>query len=45
MIGSSVRVYLAMGPVDLRGAFDRLCHARGAARRPEVWGAVFVRKS
>jgi transposase len=24
MIGSSVRVFLAVGPVDLRGAFDQL---------------------
>jgi transposase len=24
MIGGSVRVFLAVGPVDLRGAFDQL---------------------
>ena len=43
MIGSSVRVFLAVGPVDLRGAFDRLSAVtREVLRQDPKSGALYL---
>jgi transposase len=43
MIGSPVRVFLAVGPVDLRGAFDRLAAVtREVLREDPKSGALYL---
>lgn len=43
MIGSSVRVFLAVGAVDLRGAFDRLAAVtREVLREDPKSGALYL---
>lgn len=43
MIGSPVRVFLAVGPVDLRGAFDRLSAVtREVLRQDPKSGALYL---
>lgn len=43
MIGSSVRVFLAVGSVDLRGAFDRLAAVtRQVLRQDPKSGALYI---
>jgi transposase len=43
MIGSSVRVFLAVGAVDLRGAFDRLsCVTREVLQQDPKSGALYI---
>jgi len=43
MIGSSVRVFLAVGPVDLRGAFNRLSAVtREVLRQDPMSGALYL---